>query len=80
MNSKNAKTYLAGLCLAALLTGGSYAAPGAAFSGGTGGCSTNGAAEDNNVNATPETPDDVERNDVEEEEDEGNAAREGNGA
>ncbi len=74
MKSNDAKTYLAGLCLAALLTGGSYAAPGAAFSGGTGGCSTNGAAEDSNGNGTPETPDDVERNDIEEEENDGNAA------
>ncbi|WP_045222572.1 SbtA family thio(seleno)oxazole RiPP natural product precursor [Desulfonatronum thioautotrophicum] len=42
MESKDVKTYLAGLCLAAMLTGGGFAAPGVAFGSGSG-CSTNGA-------------------------------------
>ena len=41
MENQDVKTYLAGLCLAALLTGGAMVAPGPAFGSGSG-CSTNG--------------------------------------
>lgn len=42
MKSQDAKNYLAGLCLAALLSGGSLAAPGLALS--SSGCASGGKA------------------------------------
>ncbi|GAB6060795.1 SbtA family thio(seleno)oxazole RiPP natural product precursor [Desulfonatronum parangueonense] len=51
MENQDVKTYLAGLCLAALLTGGTMAAPGPAFGSGSG-CSTNGAKAETSGNGT----------------------------
>jgi len=60
MNSQDAKTYLASLCLAALLTGGGLAAPGQAFGMGQSGCSTNGTAQETNGNGDNDDDDDDE--------------------
>ena len=60
MDAKDAKTYLASLCLAALLTGGGFAAPGPAFGAGQSGCSTNGAATDTNDNGNDNDDDDID--------------------
>lgn len=66
MDSREAKTFLTGLCLAALLSGGGMAVPGAAFGAGTSGCSTNGAETTNGDNGDEDIED--------EEEPEGNGA------
>jgi len=67
MDSREAKTFLTGLCLAALLSGGSMAVPGAAFGAGASGCSTTEKEETANGNGGCEAADD-------EEEPEGNGA------
>ncbi len=55
MESQDVKTYLAGLCLAALLTGGGIAAPGVAFGSGSG-CSTNGAKAETSADGPDDEP------------------------
>ncbi|WP_291322750.1 SbtA family thio(seleno)oxazole RiPP natural product precursor [Desulfonatronospira sp.] len=60
MDAKDAKTYLTGLCLAALLTGGGFAAPGPAFGMGQSGCSTNGVATDTD-NGDDNDNDDIDK-------------------
>ena len=75
MESKDVKTYLAGLCLAAMLTGGGFAAPGIAFGSGSG-CSTNGAEAE----TAGDGPDDANDEPVEESEEEAEEENEGNGS
>lgn len=75
MESKDVKTYLAGLCLAAMLTGGGFAAPGVAFGSGSG-CSTNGAKAE----TTGDGPDDENGEPIEEPDEEVEDEHEGSGA
>lgn len=71
VETQDVKSYLAGLCLAALLTGGALVVPGSAFGSGSG-CSTNGTK----VETSGDGPDDdeVEPDEEIEEEPEGGGA------
>ncbi len=71
MDAKDAKTYLASLCLAALLAGGGFAMPGQSFGAGQSGCSTNGAATATNDNGDDE---EEKKEKDDEEEPDGNGA------
>jgi radical SAM modification target selenobiotic family peptide len=70
MKSQDAKSYLTGLCLAALLSGGSLAAPGLAL--GSSGCASGGktAQSDGTADGTADGGDAEEK----EEEAEGNGS------
>lgn len=71
MTHQDAKTFLAGLCLAALLSGGSLAAPGMAFGSG---CASGGKAPQSSDTTNGDDAEGDEGEEGEEEDVDGNGA------